>query len=166
MSAAARHHHGRGVAVVRRSPQAEAALTGKSINEETARAAGKVAVEGAQPLSGNAYKLDLFPVAVYRTILLAAGQRDRRSQRGRITEVNHEHNNECNPTLPVPPHQEPLRSYAGECRIVAAGYPDVVELLVPAHHEPCRSGRSLRPSRPLCARPRLPMRSARNNLAA
>jgi xanthine dehydrogenase YagS FAD-binding subunit len=63
--------------VVRRSPQAEAALTGKSINEETARAAGKVAVEGAQPLSGNAYKLDLFPVAVYRTILLAAGQRDR-----------------------------------------------------------------------------------------
>jgi xanthine dehydrogenase YagS FAD-binding subunit len=63
--------------VVRRSPQAEAALAGKPITEETARAAGKVAVEGAQPLSGNAYKLDLFPVAVYRTILLAAGQRDR-----------------------------------------------------------------------------------------
>jgi xanthine dehydrogenase YagS FAD-binding subunit len=57
--------------------QAEAALAGKPITEETARAAGKVAVEGAQPLSGNAYKLDLFPVAVYRTILLAAGQRDR-----------------------------------------------------------------------------------------
>jgi xanthine dehydrogenase YagS FAD-binding subunit len=63
--------------VVRRSAQAEAALAGKPINEETARAAGKVAVEGAQPLSMNAYKLDLFPVAVYRTILLAAGQRDR-----------------------------------------------------------------------------------------
>jgi xanthine dehydrogenase YagS FAD-binding subunit len=63
--------------VVRRSPQAEAALAGKPITEETARAAGQVAVQGAQPLSMNAYKLDLFPVAVYRTILLAAGQRDR-----------------------------------------------------------------------------------------
>jgi len=63
--------------VVRRSPQAEAALAGKPINEETARAAGQVAVQGASPLSMNAYKLDLFPVAVYRTILLAAGKRDR-----------------------------------------------------------------------------------------
>jgi len=63
--------------VVRRSAQAEAALAGKPINEETARAAGKVAVAGAQPLSMNAYKVDLFPVAVYRTILLAAGLRDR-----------------------------------------------------------------------------------------
>ena len=63
--------------VVRRSTQAEAALAGKTINEEMARAAGKLAVEGATPLSMNAYKLDLFPVAVYRTILLAAGQRDR-----------------------------------------------------------------------------------------
>lgn len=63
--------------IVRRSPQAEAALKGQPINEETARAAGRVSVEGAQPLSMNAYKLDLFPVAVYRTILLAAGLRDR-----------------------------------------------------------------------------------------
>lgn len=63
--------------VVRRSAQAEAALQGKPITEETARAAGKVAVEGATPLSQNAYKLDLFPIAVYRTILLAAGKRDR-----------------------------------------------------------------------------------------
>jgi len=63
--------------IVRRSPQAEAALAGKPINEETARAAGKVAVEGATPLSMNAYKLDLFPVAVYRTVLLAAGKMDR-----------------------------------------------------------------------------------------
>jgi xanthine dehydrogenase YagS FAD-binding subunit len=63
--------------IVRRSPQAEAALAGKPITEETARAAGQVAVQGATPLSGNAYKLDLFPVAVYRTILLAAGKRDR-----------------------------------------------------------------------------------------
>jgi xanthine dehydrogenase YagS FAD-binding subunit len=63
--------------VVRRSAQAEAALAGKPVSEETARAAGRASVEGAQPLSMNAYKLDLFPVAVYRTILLAAGQRDR-----------------------------------------------------------------------------------------
>jgi xanthine dehydrogenase YagS FAD-binding subunit len=63
--------------VVRRSPKAEAAIQGKPITEETARAAGKVAVEGATPLSQNAYKLDLFPIAVYRTILLAAGKRDR-----------------------------------------------------------------------------------------
>jgi len=63
--------------VVRRSPEAEAALTGKIINEETARAAGQVSIQGAKPLSMNAYKLDLFPVAVYRTVLLAAGKRDR-----------------------------------------------------------------------------------------
>jgi xanthine dehydrogenase YagS FAD-binding subunit len=63
--------------VVRRAPQAEAALAGKPINEENARAAGRVAVEGATPLSMNAYKLDLFPVAVYRTVLLAAGKMDR-----------------------------------------------------------------------------------------
>src|SRR5581483_4409102 len=37
--------------VVRRSPEAESALTGKTITEETARAAGKASVEGAQPLS-------------------------------------------------------------------------------------------------------------------
>jgi xanthine dehydrogenase YagS FAD-binding subunit len=63
--------------VVRRSVQAEAALAGKPITEETARAAGQVSVAGAVPLSMNSYKVDLFPVAVYRTILLAAGQRDR-----------------------------------------------------------------------------------------
>jgi len=60
--------------VVRRSSQAEAMLAGKPISEETARAAGKAAMEGATPLSMNAYKVDLFPVAIYRTILFAAGQ--------------------------------------------------------------------------------------------
>jgi xanthine dehydrogenase YagS FAD-binding subunit len=63
--------------VVRRSTQAEAMLAGKPISEETARAAGKAAMEGATPLSMNAYKVELFPVAIYRTILLAAGQSDR-----------------------------------------------------------------------------------------
>jgi xanthine dehydrogenase YagS FAD-binding subunit len=60
--------------VVRRSAEAEAALAGKPITQETARAAGKASMSNAMPLSMNAYKVQLFPVAVYRTILLAAGQ--------------------------------------------------------------------------------------------
>ena len=63
--------------VVRRSPKAEAMLAGKPITEQAARAAGKAAMEGAQPLSMNGYKVQLFPVAIYRTILLAAGQMGR-----------------------------------------------------------------------------------------
>ncbi len=63
--------------VVRRSAEAEAALAGKPITEETARAAGKAAMATVQPLSQNAYKVDMFPIAIYRTILLAAGQMDR-----------------------------------------------------------------------------------------
>ena len=63
--------------VVRRSKEAEAVLTGKPINEETARAAGKAAMTNVQPLSMNGYKVEMFPVAIYRTILLAAGQMDR-----------------------------------------------------------------------------------------
>jgi xanthine dehydrogenase YagS FAD-binding subunit len=63
--------------IVRRSPQAEAVLTGKPITEETARAAGKASMEGAQPLSMNAYKVQMFPVAIYRTVLLAAGKMGR-----------------------------------------------------------------------------------------
>ncbi len=63
--------------VVRRSAEAEAALSGKPITEETARAAGKAAMTNAMPLSMNAYKVQLFPVAVYRTVLLAAGKMER-----------------------------------------------------------------------------------------
>lgn len=63
--------------VVRRSAEAEAALSGKTITEETARAAGKAAMTNVQPLSMNSYKVELFPVAIYRTILLAAGQMER-----------------------------------------------------------------------------------------
>ena len=63
--------------VVRRSREAEAVLTGKPITPETARAAGQASMTGAMPLSMNAYKVQLFPVAIYRTILLAAGQMDR-----------------------------------------------------------------------------------------
>lgn len=63
--------------VVRRSAEAEAALTGKPVNEDNARAAGKASMTNAMPLSMNAYKVQMFPVAVYRTILLAAGKMDR-----------------------------------------------------------------------------------------
>ena len=60
-----------------RAKEAEALLVGKTINMETARAAGAAAVRGATPLSKNGYKAQLFQTAVYRTILLAAGQMDR-----------------------------------------------------------------------------------------
>jgi xanthine dehydrogenase YagS FAD-binding subunit len=63
--------------VVRRSAQAEAVLAGKPITEDLARAAGQAAMTNVQPLTMNGYKVELFPVAIYRTILLAAGQRDR-----------------------------------------------------------------------------------------
>ena len=60
-----------------RAQAAEAMLSGKTIDEATARAAGKAAIQGATPLSKNGYKTRLFETAVYRTILLAAGQMDR-----------------------------------------------------------------------------------------
>jgi xanthine dehydrogenase YagS FAD-binding subunit len=63
--------------VVRRSQEAEAVLTGKTITPELARAAGQASTHGAMPLSMNAYKVQLFPVAIYRTVLLAAGQMGR-----------------------------------------------------------------------------------------
>jgi xanthine dehydrogenase YagS FAD-binding subunit len=57
----------------RRATEAEKILEGKPITEKLARAAGKAAMAGAVALSRNGYKLELFPVAIYRTILLAAG---------------------------------------------------------------------------------------------
>jgi xanthine dehydrogenase YagS FAD-binding subunit len=54
------------------SAQAEAALKGKSITAATAEAAGKAAVQGAKPLSQNAYKVTLAKVAVKRALLEAA----------------------------------------------------------------------------------------------
>jgi xanthine dehydrogenase YagS FAD-binding subunit len=57
--------------------RAEAALRGKVIDEATAREAGKLAVANATPLTQNGYKVQLFQTAVYRTILLAAGQMGR-----------------------------------------------------------------------------------------
>ncbi|PYQ48587.1 MAG: molybdopterin dehydrogenase [Acidobacteria bacterium] len=55
------------------SPEAAAALAGKTISEATAQAAGDAAVNSAKPLSGNAYKVQLARVAVKRAVLAAAG---------------------------------------------------------------------------------------------
>ncbi len=52
--------------------RAERALVGKSITEEVAEAAGVAAVEGAKPLSQNAYKVASTRAAVKRALLLAA----------------------------------------------------------------------------------------------
>ncbi len=51
---------------------AAASLAGKTINETVAEAAGKAAVQGAKPLSENAYKVRLAQTAVKRALLLAA----------------------------------------------------------------------------------------------
>ncbi len=57
------------------SPEAAQAIAGKTITAETAEAAGKAAVSGAQPLSQNAYKVALARVAVKRALLEAAKQK-------------------------------------------------------------------------------------------
>lgn len=49
-------------------------LDGKSIDEETAEKAADEALQGAQPLSQNAYKVTLAKVAVKRALLAAAGR--------------------------------------------------------------------------------------------
>ena len=56
-----------------RATSAEKALAGKPLNEQSAREAATAAVQGATPLSQNAYKVPIFEAAVRRTIL-AAGQ--------------------------------------------------------------------------------------------
>lgn len=56
-----------------RSAAAEQALVGKSINEDTAKAAGEAAVVGAKSLGRNAYKIQLARVAVKRAVLAAGG---------------------------------------------------------------------------------------------
>ena len=55
------------------SPEAEQALTGKTLNEETAKAAAEAALKNATPLSQNAYKVQLAKVALKRAILKAGG---------------------------------------------------------------------------------------------
>jgi xanthine dehydrogenase YagS FAD-binding subunit len=69
-----------------RATGAEAILKGKVLNEELARQAGKAAMDGATPLAHNAYKVNLFETAIYRTILYAAGlmPRDRSAVGGNV----------------------------------------------------------------------------------
>jgi xanthine dehydrogenase YagS FAD-binding subunit len=63
---------GAAAAVPHRAKAAEAALTGRPIDEAAARQAGHAALDGATPLARNAYKLPLFEVLVRRAILQAA----------------------------------------------------------------------------------------------
>lgn len=55
-----------------RSSEAEGVLARKNISEDVAKAAADAAVQGATPLSHNAYKIQLAKVAVKRAILKAA----------------------------------------------------------------------------------------------
>ena len=57
--------------VPHRARTAEAALTGRRIDEAAARDAGHASLDGAVPLAKNAYKLPLFEVLVRRAILQA-----------------------------------------------------------------------------------------------
>jgi xanthine dehydrogenase YagS FAD-binding subunit len=54
-------------------PAAARTLEGQPLNAETAAVAARAAVEGARPLSRNAYKVRLAEVAVKRAILRSAG---------------------------------------------------------------------------------------------
>ena len=54
-----------------RSQAAERAITGKRVTVEAAAAAGAAAVDGAAPLSMNAYKVPLTKAVVKRAVLRA-----------------------------------------------------------------------------------------------
>jgi xanthine dehydrogenase YagS FAD-binding subunit len=54
-----------------RALAAENVLAGKAVTEKSAEAAGEAAVQGAKPMSGNAYKVALFREVVKRAILKA-----------------------------------------------------------------------------------------------
>jgi xanthine dehydrogenase YagS FAD-binding subunit len=56
-----------------RSQDAERALAGKPLNEQTAALACDAAVQAAKPMSGNAYKIQIAKTAVKRAIMNAAG---------------------------------------------------------------------------------------------
>ncbi len=55
------------------SPEAEQALAGKPLTEDTANAAADAALKDAKPLSQNAYKVQLARVSLKRAILKAGG---------------------------------------------------------------------------------------------
>jgi xanthine dehydrogenase YagS FAD-binding subunit len=56
----------------RRAQAAEAALAGKPVDAQSAAAAGRAALEGATPLSKNAYKAPMLETLVRRALLQAA----------------------------------------------------------------------------------------------
>jgi xanthine dehydrogenase YagS FAD-binding subunit len=58
-----------------RSEDAEKALIGQPLNEQTAIVAGEAAVKAAQPLSRNGYKVQITKTAVKRAVMRAAGLR-------------------------------------------------------------------------------------------
>jgi xanthine dehydrogenase YagS FAD-binding subunit len=60
--------------VPHRAKGAERALAGKRITEDAAREAARAALEGAAPLSQNAYKLPVFEALVRRAVLGATGK--------------------------------------------------------------------------------------------
>jgi xanthine dehydrogenase YagS FAD-binding subunit len=55
-----------------RAPAAEAVLEGQPVTPERAAQAAEAALAGAQPMSGNAYKLDVARALIARTILTLA----------------------------------------------------------------------------------------------
>jgi xanthine dehydrogenase YagS FAD-binding subunit len=55
-----------------RSPDAEAALTGQTVSEQTFRQAAEAALRGARPLAHNAYKVELGKRAVVRALMRAS----------------------------------------------------------------------------------------------
>ena len=57
--------------VPHRAKAAEAMLVGRPVNEEAAQAAGRAALDGAAPLTKNAYKLPIFEALVRRAIVAA-----------------------------------------------------------------------------------------------
>jgi len=61
--------------VPHRAKTAEAALTGRRIDENAARETAHAALDGATPLAKNAYKLPLFETLVRRAILEAGARR-------------------------------------------------------------------------------------------
>jgi xanthine dehydrogenase YagS FAD-binding subunit len=64
------------------SAEAEQALVGKSVSEQTAQAAGDAAVANAKALSRNNYKIQLARVAVKRAILVATHGKGAGTQAG------------------------------------------------------------------------------------
>jgi xanthine dehydrogenase YagS FAD-binding subunit len=62
--------------VPRRAKEAEAALQGKAVDENTAREAAKAALAEALPLEHNQYKLPLFEAVIRRAIVMAASGKE------------------------------------------------------------------------------------------